>query len=119
MDDVKSALEKLQISGMTVTEVRGHGKQKGHTAIYRGQEYQVSLLPKMQIEVVIADTAVEDEIKAIIEAARARARSATAACVRAAGQRQLQDPDGGEGNDVKFGLTEFGIRNSRHVAAHS
>jgi nitrogen regulatory protein PII len=70
VDDVKAALEKLQISGMTVTEVRGHGKQKGHTAIYRGQEYQVSLLPKMEIEVVVADTIVDDAIKAIIEAAR-------------------------------------------------
>ena len=70
VDDVKAALEKLQVSGMTVTEVRGHGKQKGHTAIYRGQEYQVSLLPKMQIEVVIADSLADDVIKAIIEAAR-------------------------------------------------
>ena len=70
VDDVKAALEKLQISGMTVTEVRGHGKQKGHTAIYRGQEYQVSLLPKMEIEVVVADSVVDDAIKAIIEAAR-------------------------------------------------
>ena len=52
VDEVKDALERLQISGMTVTEVRGHGKQKGHTAIYRGQEYNVSLLPKMEIEVV-------------------------------------------------------------------
>jgi nitrogen regulatory protein PII len=55
---------------MTVTEVRGHGKQKGHTAIYRGQEYNVSLLPKMEIEVVVADTIVDEAIKAIIEAAR-------------------------------------------------
>ena len=70
VDEVKAALEKLQVSGMTVTEVRGHGKQKGHTAIYRGQEYQVSLLPKMQIEVVIADSLADDVIKAIIEAAR-------------------------------------------------
>jgi nitrogen regulatory protein PII len=70
VDDVKSALEKLQISGMTVTEVRGHGKQKGHTAIYRGQEYNVSLLPKMQIEVVVPDSIVNDAIKAIIESAR-------------------------------------------------
>ena len=70
VDDVKGALEKLQISGMTVTEVRGHGKQKGHTAIYRGQEYNVSLLPKMEIEVVVADTIVDEAIKAIIEAAR-------------------------------------------------
>ncbi len=70
VDDVKAALEKLQISGMTVTEVRGHGKQKGHTAIYRGQEYNVSLLPKMQIEVVVPDSIVNDAIKAIIESAR-------------------------------------------------
>ena len=70
VDEVKAALEKLQISGMTVTEVRGHGKQKGHTAIYRGKEYNVSLLPKMQIEVVVADSAVDDAIKAIVSAAR-------------------------------------------------
>jgi nitrogen regulatory protein PII len=70
VDDVKAALEKLQVSGMTVTEVRGHGKQKGHTAIYRGQEYQVSLLPKMEIEVVVPDSSVNDVIKAIIESAR-------------------------------------------------
>ena len=70
VDDVKSALEKIQISGMTVTEVRGHGKQKGHTAIYRGQEYNVSLLPKMEIEVVVPDSIVDDAVKAITEAAR-------------------------------------------------
>ena len=70
VDEVKAALEKLQISGMTVTEVRGHGKQKGHTAIYRGQEYNVSLLPKMEIEVVVPDSMADDAIKAIIEAAR-------------------------------------------------
>ena len=55
---------------MTVTEVRGHGKQKGHTAIYRGQEYNVSLLPKMEVEVVIPDAIADEAIKAIIEAAR-------------------------------------------------
>jgi nitrogen regulatory protein PII len=70
IDEVKNALEKIQISGMTVTEVRGHGKQKGHTAIYRGQEYNVSLLPKMEIEVVVPDSLVEEAIKAIIAAAR-------------------------------------------------
>ena len=70
VDDVKNALEKIQISGMTVTEVRGHGKQKGHTAIYRGQEYNVSLLPKMEIEVVLSDSVVDDAVKAIIDAAR-------------------------------------------------
>ncbi|MGE4054735.1 MAG: P-II family nitrogen regulator [Vicinamibacterales bacterium] len=70
VDDVKSALEKMQISGMTVTEVRGHGKQKGHTAIYRGQEYNVSLLPKMEIEIVVPDNLLDEAIKAVIEAAR-------------------------------------------------
>ena len=70
VDDVKDALAKLNISGMTVTEVRGHGKQKGHTAIYRGKEYNVSLLPKMEIDVVVSDSISDDAIKAIIGAAR-------------------------------------------------
>lgn len=70
VDDVKNALAKLNISGMTVTEVRGHGKQKGHTAIYRGKEYNVSLLPKIQIEVVVTNTIADEAIRAIIEAAR-------------------------------------------------
>jgi nitrogen regulatory protein PII len=70
VDDVKDALAKLNIAGMTVTEVRGHGKQKGHTAIYRGKEYNVSLLPKMEIEVVVPDNLADDAIKAMIAAAR-------------------------------------------------
>src|SRR3989442_15449561 len=70
VDEVRDALETLGIAGMTVTEVRGHGKQKGHTAIYRGKEYNVSLLPKMQIEVVVPDSIVDDAIKAIVQAAR-------------------------------------------------
>ena len=70
VDDVKDALAKLNISGMTVTEGRGHGKQKGHTAIYRGKEYNVSLLPKMEIEIVVADALADEAIKAIVEAAR-------------------------------------------------
>jgi nitrogen regulatory protein PII len=70
VDDVKDALARLNISGMTVTEVRGHGKQKGHTAIYRGKEYNVSLLPKMQIEVVVTNTIADEAIRAIVEAAR-------------------------------------------------
>ena len=70
VDDVKDALARLNVSGLTVTEVRGHGKQKGHTAVYRGREYEVSLLPKMEIEVVVPDTAVDEAIKAIIGAAR-------------------------------------------------
>jgi nitrogen regulatory protein PII len=70
VDDVKEALEKAGISGLTVTEVRGHGKQKGHTAIYRGKEYNVSLLPKMQIEVVVSDSQADDVVKAIVQAAK-------------------------------------------------
>ena len=70
VDEVKDALTKIGIGGMTVTEVRGHGKQKGHTAIYRGKEYNVSLLPKMQVEIVVEDSIVDDAIKAIIQSAR-------------------------------------------------
>jgi len=70
VEAVKDAVGKINVSGMTVTEVRGHGKQKGHTAVYRGQEYNVSLLPKMQIEIVIPDDIVDDVVKAIILAAR-------------------------------------------------
>ena len=70
VDDVKDALARLNVSGMTVTEVRGHGKQKGHTAVYRGKEYNVSLLPKMQIEAVVSDAIAEDAIRAIVESAR-------------------------------------------------
>ena len=70
VDDVKDALARIGINGMTVSEVRGHGKQKGHTAIYRGKEYKVTLLPKMHIEVVVEDRVVEDVIKAIVESAR-------------------------------------------------
>ncbi len=70
VDEVKDALTRLSVSGMTVTEVRGHGKQKGHTAIYRGKEYNVSLLPKMELEIVVSDALVNDCVKAVIEAAR-------------------------------------------------
>jgi nitrogen regulatory protein P-II 1 len=70
VDDVKDALTKVHVSGMTVSEVRGHGKQKGHTAVYRGKEYQVTLLPKMQIETVVADDLVDAAVEAIIGAAR-------------------------------------------------
>lgn len=70
VDEVREALEKLNIPGMTATDVRGHGRQKGHTAIYRGKEYHVSLLPKVEIEVVVPDTVADDVIQAIVAAAR-------------------------------------------------
>ncbi len=70
VEDVREALEKIGASGMTITEVRGHGKQKGHTAIYRGKEYNVSLLPKMQVEVVVSDSMADEAVKAIVQSAQ-------------------------------------------------
>ena len=70
VDAVKDALGKVGVAGLTVMEVRGHGKQKGHTAIYRGKEYNVSLLPKMSVETVVADDLVEPAVQAIMLAAR-------------------------------------------------
>ncbi len=70
LDAVKEALKGLGVAGMTVTEVKGHGRQKGHTEIYRGQEYVVDLLPKMKIEAVLSDGQVEDAVQAIAGAAR-------------------------------------------------
>jgi len=70
VDEVRDALEKLGIGGVTVTEVRGHGKQKGHTAVYRGKEYDVTLLPKVEIEVVVLDEVVDEVIQTVIKAAR-------------------------------------------------
>jgi nitrogen regulatory protein PII len=70
VDDVRAALERLNLAGMTVTDVRGHGRQKGHTAVYRGKEYEVSLLPKVEIEVVVPNDVVEEVIQAVIAAAR-------------------------------------------------
>jgi len=70
VEEVRDALEKLSISGLTVSDVRGHGRQKGHTAVYRGKEYSVTLLPKVEVEVVVPDTMVDDAIKAITAAAR-------------------------------------------------
>ena len=70
VEAVKDALEREGVAGMTVTEVRGRGQQKGRTAVYRGREYQITLLPKMQIECVVDEHLVEPAIKAIIQAAR-------------------------------------------------
>jgi nitrogen regulatory protein P-II 1 len=68
-DKVKDALVELGIQGMTVSEVRGHGRQKGHTENYRGREYAVDLLPKLRVQTVVADERVEAVIDAITEAA--------------------------------------------------
>ena len=70
MEEVKEALTKVNVTGMTVTEVRGHGRQKGHKAIYRGTEYSITLLPKSMIETVVSDDLAEGVVKTIIETAR-------------------------------------------------
>ncbi|UOO82264.1 P-II family nitrogen regulator [Uruburuella testudinis] len=70
LDDVREALSDIGIQGMTVTEVKGFGRQKGHTEVYRGAEYAVDFLPKIQIDIVLADDAVERAIETIIETAR-------------------------------------------------
>ena len=70
LEEVREALSKLNVSGMTVSEVRGHGRQKGHKAIYRGREYSVTLLPKMMIEMVLPDDLVDEVLKVITETAR-------------------------------------------------
>lgn len=67
---VKAALIEIGVDGMTVTEVRGHGRQKGHTEVYRGREYTVDLLPKIKIETVIEDELVDRAVQAIIANAR-------------------------------------------------
>lgn len=67
---VKEALHEIGIEGMTVTEVRGHGRQKGHTEIYRGREYTVDLLPKMKVEMVLPDALVDKALAAIMKTAK-------------------------------------------------
>jgi nitrogen regulatory protein P-II 1 len=69
-DAVKDALHEIGVEGMTVLEVRGHGRQKGHTEVYRGREYTVDLIPKIKIEMVLADDLIEKCVQAIVNAAR-------------------------------------------------
>lgn len=70
LGDVKSALERLGVLGMTVSEVQGHGRQKGHTEVYRGAEYTVEFVPKMRLEVVCADDRADDVVDAIVKHGR-------------------------------------------------
>lgn len=70
LDDVREALKGVGVDGMTIYDVRGHGRQKGHKEVYRGQEYEVDLLPKVKVEVVVSDARVDETVKAIVEAAR-------------------------------------------------
>lgn len=70
LEEVKEAIKSIGVDGMTVTEVRGHGRQKGHKEVYRGHEYVVDLLPKVKIEMVVADARVEEVVKTLTGAAR-------------------------------------------------
>jgi len=70
LDEVKEALKNIGIDGMTITEVRGHGRQKGHKEVYRGQEYNVDLLPKVKVELVVPSGRYEEVMKTLISAAR-------------------------------------------------
>jgi nitrogen regulatory protein PII len=70
LDDVRDALHEIGIHGMTVTEVKGYGRQKGHTEMYRGAEYVVDFLPKLKLEIAVASSVVESAIEAIINAAQ-------------------------------------------------
>jgi len=70
LEEAKEALKAIGIDGMTVVEVRGHGRQKGHKEIYRGQEYQVDLLPKIKLELVVPDARADEVIRTLVAAAR-------------------------------------------------
>ncbi|MCB1914628.1 MAG: P-II family nitrogen regulator [Rhodocyclaceae bacterium] len=70
LDEVRESLSEVGITGLTVAEVKGFGRQKGHTELYRGAEYVVDFLPKVKIEVVVGDSVVEQAIEAIVKAAR-------------------------------------------------
>jgi len=70
LDEVKQALHDLGVEGMTIMEVRGHGRQKGHTEVYRGQEYSVDLLPKLKLELVVASSRFEEVLSTLTTAAR-------------------------------------------------
>jgi nitrogen regulatory protein P-II 1 len=70
LDEVREALSEMGVSGLTVTEVKGFGRQKGHTELYRGAEYVVDFLPKVKVEMILADAMVERAIEAIVKAAR-------------------------------------------------
>lgn len=70
LEEVKDALKQIGIDGMTIIDVRGHGRQKGHKEVYRGQEYQVDLLPKVKIEMVVPSERAEEVVKTLLQTAR-------------------------------------------------
>ncbi|WP_433503408.1 P-II family nitrogen regulator [Pseudonocardia halophobica] len=70
LDDVRAGLERLDVAGMTVSEVTGHGRQRGHTEVYRGADYQMDFVPKVRIEIVVDDSVAEKTVDAVVQASR-------------------------------------------------
>src|ERR1700720_2017237 len=70
LEDVKEALKHIGVDGITISEVRGHGRQKGHTEVYRGAEYKVDLIPKVKLEIIVAEARVSQIVQVILDAAR-------------------------------------------------
>ena len=112
VDDLKEAFAKIQIAGMTVTEVRGHGRQKGHTAVYRGREYEVTLLPKMQVETVVPDELVEPALQAIREAAHTGEIGDGRVFICPV-EQAYQHPDGGKRFGVRLKVESREVRSKK------
>lgn len=70
LDDVRAALSEIGVQGMTLTEVKGYGRQKGHTEMYRGSEYKIDFLPKIKLEIIVSDATAENVVSTILKAAR-------------------------------------------------
>ena len=90
LDEVRDTLSRLGVTGLTATEVKGFGRQKGHTEVYRGAEYSVDFVPKVKIEIVVADDRAEAVVDAIKTSARTGGKSATARCLSAAWSRPFE-----------------------------
>ena len=99
VEEVREALSQVNVSGMTVSEVRGHGRQKGHKAIYRGREYSVTLLPKMMIDLVLPDDQVDEVVKVVIETART-GEIGDGRDFRPSGRAGIQHPDRRKGRQL-------------------
>ena len=115
VDEVREALEKASLSGMTITEVRGHGRQKGHKAVYRGREYDVSLLPKTMIEMAVPDELV-DEVDRRPPEGGAHGRHRRRQDLGAEYRRGLQHSDGGARHvspELESGIYDLEISDSR------
>src|ERR1022692_1492581 len=110
LDEVKEALAGIGVDGMTITEVRGHGRQKGHKEVYRGREYTVDLLPKLKIEVVVGDARCDELVKTLTAAARTGKIGDGKIFVYDVGEG-LWSRNGGWGNRALLGKLNFIFQN--------